>query len=291
MGEAAAGGLQASDLYDRLRYLQRTRDVVSLPEAIEWLHRREGAIPNRPAGGLAVITFDDGYRDNLTNLLPVLQSAEAPATIFVATEPIVEGGYLWFDRARSALQQATDAELAALRLEWLQAAREAPDRRHLREAVLNHLKRSAPAQRREHLADLLAALPAARPEPEQQMMTPAELRSLAADPHVTIGAHTHSHQILACCDLEQAAAEMDRNLQALQELTGTVPTCFAYPNGRAGDFSAATAQVLRDRGITAAVTTLPELNMPGAELLALGRQPLGEAPIAGFAWQVDCRSA
>src|SRR5262245_29255477 len=33
----------------------------------------------------ACLTFDDGYRDNLTTLLPILEQHNVPATIFVTT--------------------------------------------------------------------------------------------------------------------------------------------------------------------------------------------------------------
>ena len=41
-----------------------------------------------PLRGSVVITFDDGYRNNLTNALPVLRQHGFPATIFVVTDLI-----------------------------------------------------------------------------------------------------------------------------------------------------------------------------------------------------------
>jgi len=48
-----------------------------------------------PEGKHAVITFDDGYTDNFTNALPVLQKFNAPATVFVITGDVGGRNVVW----------------------------------------------------------------------------------------------------------------------------------------------------------------------------------------------------
>ena len=40
---------------------------------------------DRPAGKFCAFTFDDGYADNLTHALPIMESFAAPFTVYVAT--------------------------------------------------------------------------------------------------------------------------------------------------------------------------------------------------------------
>lgn len=62
-----------------------------LREHLRLLRRRgyrfttaEGVLEEGPPGhGTAVLTFDDGWRDNLTHALPILQEFEVPATFYV----------------------------------------------------------------------------------------------------------------------------------------------------------------------------------------------------------------
>ncbi|HYP28465.1 MAG TPA: polysaccharide deacetylase family protein [Blastocatellia bacterium] len=63
-----------------LEYLKKNYDCVSFSELCGRL--RSGAPARRRS---VVITFDDGYRDNFTEAVPVLREAGVTATFFVAT--------------------------------------------------------------------------------------------------------------------------------------------------------------------------------------------------------------
>ena len=62
-----------------LRYLMARYRLISLEEACELLET--GQDPKN----VAALTFDDGFRDNLTLLAPLLHRFGVPATIFVST--------------------------------------------------------------------------------------------------------------------------------------------------------------------------------------------------------------
>lgn len=70
-----------------LDYLKHNYECISLKQFVERLEG--GARFKRRA---AVITFDDGYRDNFTEAVPALKALGVPATFFVAT------GFIGTDR-------------------------------------------------------------------------------------------------------------------------------------------------------------------------------------------------
>ncbi len=69
------GPLSASRLRDDLTYLRERFHIVDLPEVLE-----SGDAPR------LAVTFDDGYRNFFTQALPVLESLDVPATLFVVTD-------------------------------------------------------------------------------------------------------------------------------------------------------------------------------------------------------------
>src|ERR1700675_4716776 len=68
----------------QLRWLARWHRVVGLEETLAAHSRARGV----------AITFDDGFRDNLTVALPLLEKFSLPITLFVAAGFVGRDGYL-----------------------------------------------------------------------------------------------------------------------------------------------------------------------------------------------------
>src|SRR5881628_2270884 len=72
--------IKEKDFERHVALLSSTFSPVHLREIVDYVTGRGGL----PEDAVA-ITFDDGYRDNLTLALPILLKYQVPATIFVAT--------------------------------------------------------------------------------------------------------------------------------------------------------------------------------------------------------------
>ena len=72
-----------------LRWLAKRREPRS--DACETL------LSNRRKKNLIAITFDDGYLDNLTVALPLLEKYDLPMTLFMVADFIGKDGYLSAD--------------------------------------------------------------------------------------------------------------------------------------------------------------------------------------------------
>lgn len=80
------------NFYKQLKYLQQNFQIIKLSELIEDLRTKQ--LKNKSI----VITFDDGYADNLHNALPILEKLEIPATIFVVAGKINSPGPFYWDK-------------------------------------------------------------------------------------------------------------------------------------------------------------------------------------------------
>ena len=73
------------------RFFARHFRVISLRDLVHGLERGRGVKRN------LAITFDDGYRDNFENAVPVLEKLSLPATFFVVTRWIGTDIVPWWD--------------------------------------------------------------------------------------------------------------------------------------------------------------------------------------------------
>lgn len=74
--------VDAGTFEKQIEFLSERRNIVPVSHISEALKHGK-SLPKRACA----VTFDDGWLDNYTNALPVLQSYSIPATIFLAIEP------------------------------------------------------------------------------------------------------------------------------------------------------------------------------------------------------------
>ena len=100
-----------------------------------------------------------------------------------------------------------------------------------------------------------------------------ELATLAADPLVTIGAHTVNHPILTKVDDKAVRAEIENSRAVIEAALGVRPRHLAYPVGDRSAAGAREFKIASDLGFSTAVTTRPGVIFPqhADHLLALPR--------------------
>lgn len=218
----------------------------------------DGSLPSRPA----VITFDDGYRDNYTVALPVLQRHGVKAAFFVATG-FLQGGMMFNDRVIEAIRRARGGSIAVPGANEGDTSelplRDVVQRRVAIDAVLRAIKHMPPAERLQRVEalerDTGVASPVGRQPGESMMMTPDQVAALRRA-GMTVGGHTRTHPILLSLPDAAAQAEISGGLDDLASILGERPSIFAYPNGKpGGDFDERHVAMVRHAGCRYAFTT------------------------------------
>jgi peptidoglycan/xylan/chitin deacetylase (PgdA/CDA1 family)/SAM-dependent methyltransferase len=270
-----------SERFERhIDFLTSRYRVVPLVEFIDALssHAR--------AEGMAAITFDDAFADNL-DASAILRKYRAPATVFVPTG-YVGRPYFWWDAlARlwlahserfAAGEKAFRARFPELSLE------EAKSQPRLRQAVWDRLRRLALDDVYSLVQELATQLGVALdglPRPATEMELP-----LYAHWPLEIGAHAVSHRPMPFLTSEQLQDEVAASRRYLEERIGRPPATFSYPFGLS-DRDA--RQAVRAGGFLGAVGVAegPEPTLFYNDLFDLPRIDAGFCDIDEFAARMD----
>ena len=242
-------GEVTSDSFDAQMFrLRAAFNVLPLFEAAERL--KEGTLPARAV----CITFDDGYADNFTIALPILQRHGLAATFFIATA-YLNGGRMFNDTVIEAIRHAQSGKLDLTALGLGQHDLfTLKDRARSINHVLSAVK-YLPVDERETIVGGLCELARCSSLPDNLMMTNDQIKSLCRA-GMEIGAHTARHPILAGLDAVAVKQEIMAGKQFLEEVTGTQIRLFAYPNGKPGvDYLPEQVAIVRELGFAAAVST------------------------------------
>jgi peptidoglycan/xylan/chitin deacetylase (PgdA/CDA1 family) len=256
----------------QLAFLAAHYRVVPIDQALAEL--RAGLITSPTA----CVTFDDGYRDNLTEALPRLQRAGVPATVYLATGLVGTSRRLWtteIDLACAATrvgQIAVDGVIAPTAV-----PADPPGRTRLADQLKAVLKGVPAARRRELHGPVLRALgaDAFADGGAFEIMSWSDVRQMEAAGTVTFGGHTINHEIVSRLDDAELADEIGGSMREVAARAARLSSTFAYPNGTAADFDARAAAAVAAAGGTAAVTTIEGLNGPDTDPFALRRVTLG----------------
>lgn len=230
-----------------MRLIARNFTVLRLEDAV--LRLAEGSLP----AAAACITFDDGYRDNADLALPILNRHGLVATFFVATA-FLGNGRMWNDDIIEAVRY-----LGSRPAEWDEFGLGShplttpAERLRCLASVLPVLK-YFPHRDRERVARAIARQSGVA-DSSTLMMEPCQVRSLAAA-GMEVGAHTHSHPILAQIGAREAREEIAFGRAELERITGGAIRVLAYPNGDTHrDLSTRDVDLIRELGFVCAVTT------------------------------------
>ena len=251
----------------------------------------QGRMPRRAV----VVTFDDGYADNLDYAKPLLTQHDVPATVFVTAGQVGSGREFWWDELdRLLLQPGTLPATLRLQLngtsrEWAlgdgssyteeeyQRDRdwhvECPDdpgpRHRVFRAVFDCLYPLPPARRAVVLNQLTAwARVPATARPTHRALTSDQLGRLAEGDLIEIGAHTLSHPVLAALPIADQRQEIGGSKVQLKAMLGREVVSFAYPHGSSpGETIAAVSEA----GFACACSSDPDAVFRGADRLHLPR--------------------
>lgn len=228
-----------------------------------------------PTAG-SVLTFDDGYREHLDLVAPLLSARGVSATFYVATGLHGEGAELavvdaWYWLLDHAVERVARVPL--------------PDGGDFRGRVDAHRDKQAWVAG-EPKAALLAASPAhqrAMVEALSQSAGAALPADLAARLYLRrdewstlvalgmrVGAHSVRHPRLTQVDDATLRTEVDASVDAIRALDADV--AFAYPDGA---YDQRVVDEVRRARASSAVTCEPDLVRSGADLMRLPRFHVG----------------
>jgi peptidoglycan/xylan/chitin deacetylase (PgdA/CDA1 family) len=241
------------------------RELFDLPPVEEVL--RAVAAGCRFARPTALITFDDGYRDNVTLALPVLRELGVPALFFICTGFVSDNPLPVWDRISYVFKKAPGDSLAldypfAYRVSFTRTPRSFAAERYFCD-----LSRCLAATDLERFFAHLEARAVAVPVDtlRQGLFATWDEVRLLAESGMTVGAHTLTHPPLAQLSEDRQRHELVASKRLLEERLGRPVSALSYPFGDREFFDARTKRLAREAGYLAGFSYYGGSNAPGQD--------------------------
>ncbi|MFN8348948.1 MAG: polysaccharide deacetylase family protein [Spirosomataceae bacterium] len=211
-------------LEQQVIYFKKNFHLVSLSQYYE------GNLPNDKL--TICLTFDDGYANNFTRVLPILEKHQVPATFFITAIRAKGYAYLWtdyYDMLRFSVNrleyQGKTYRKNNLKNFISQESGE-PLNRQLRQLSFDEIEdfiRETTLKTGLKMTDF--------PDDYHLQMTAEQIKTMAQSPFATIGSHTSTHADVTVRPMDEAMEEMRFSKEWLENTTQKEIEAFAFPYG------------------------------------------------------------
>ena len=240
----------------QLNYLKHNCKVLSIEEVIYHIEKKIKFPKNSVA-----LSFDDGYADNYSVALPLLESNGCQAIFYISTSTISTAKEFWWDEVERLILMSTKKEVnfninlndlpLAIRYENVH------ERKKTYEFLLPILRVAKPVERKRFISELSEHVIDAGSRLTHRAMTFDELIKLADSSSAVIGAHTHNHASLAALNYEEQYDEIKLSKEILEKHIGKQVINFSYPFGTRKDYNQNSIQICIKLGIKMAAANYP----------------------------------
>ena len=238
-------GMLRDEIRDFLSYYQQHGYRFVSPDEV---------LSGLPPGKFCLITFDDGYFNNL-RVVPVLEELNAPGLFFISTNHVLENRAFWWDSIyRHRMNESTAPNVIESELASMKSKTHIDIESYVREQF-------GPSSLRP-VGDL------------DRPMTASELKEFAAHELVHIGNHTSDHALLTNYDAAGVKDQIATAQDQLKSMLGEAPKIISYPNGNHSD---EICRIASEVGLECGITVRPNKN-----LLPMNNAPLANMKLGRF---------
>ena len=256
------GLIVTTERFDQqMRYLSEKYHMIPMDE-----------LPNQltSSSDFAVaVTFDDGYKDNLTYALPILKKYNIPATIYVTTRFQEGDCRMWWYELEELCDSHTSIKFTAKGEEYNFSMQDPIQKKRCFHKIHN-LIQSLPENEQEILMDIIRQGRKPRHYTDY-CLNWEEIHQLDREPLITIGAHTHSHVNLKKLTIDDLKKEIQKNNLLLGDHLGHPIEHFAYPYGTSNEAGNREYSVAASYGFKTAVTNMCDSIKNDSQVFCLPR--------------------
>lgn len=275
-------GITKKDFTKKIKYLSSNYKILSLENFVDHINLKKKHFA-------ITLTFDDGYKDNLTNMLPIINRYKIPVTIFVCVGFINKKSNLWWYQINNILLKRKRISFFFEKVFYSFNLFTDLDK----EIFFEFAKKKYFSLKNNLKIKFINAITGSLKQKinfSKHCLSWMELKKLTKNPLITIGAHSVTHPILSALNKEDLKKEILLSKKILEKKLKIKVKFFSYPYGDKVSASHREFDFVRKANYLAAVTT--ENGHPQNDnLFNLPRQNVGsnitnfellEAKLSGF---------
>jgi peptidoglycan/xylan/chitin deacetylase (PgdA/CDA1 family) len=254
-----------------MKELAENYRVLPFYELIEEL--RQGVLkPDTVA-----LTFDDGYLDNLTNAVPLLEKYKLHATIFISSGMVGSEEEFWWDALERVFLTGNTLpptlSVSSPQGEKTWDLTTAKGRLKAYDEICDILRSDSFEDIQKSVKDLYEwAGIEQTARSSHRILNESQLQKLAESHFIEIGSHSVTHTRLSILSPEKQQQEIRESKQQLEAFIKKPVRLFSYPYGTNADFNHETVSIVSQEGYEAGIANIQGNIVAPINLYAIPRR-------------------
>ena len=236
--------VSCSNFEKHIKEIKSKYKICSMDEFVRNLKKKNNEF-------MVAITFDDGYKDNLYQALPILTKHEVPASIYVTTRFLNQEVDIWWYELGEVIQNRTEINFQYKEKKF-NFLLDNKKRKFLAYQNLMKLFKSLKIDAQNELMEKITNTKK-RKNYSHICLNSEEILMLEKNPLITINSHGHNHQNLKILSDDEVKYEVIKSLEVLENLINRKVKHFAYPFGGKDQVSTREYNVIEDMNFDSAV--------------------------------------
>lgn len=220
---------------EQVAYLRSDYNLIGIDEFTAHLKERRKFAPRT-----VILTFDDGYADNLIHAIPVLEKHKAQALFYITTSKLNTHDVLWWDQLEYVFFKTPvlPPELSITIEHTKHTFDTAKDHEGTYHQLHPLIKYTHYKERDRIMSDLLqwAGISGINDD-SYRLLSHEQLKTMSNSSACVLGSHTIDHPVLSELSYEEQLEQINGSKKILEELSGKPVNHFSYPFGSRIDYN------------------------------------------------------
>ena len=236
--------VSCSNFERHIKELKSKYKICSMNEFVENLKKKTNEF-------MIAITFDDGYKDNLYQALPILAKHEVPASIYITTRFLNKDVNIWWYELADIIQNRTEINFQYQEKKFYFLLENKKQKLTAYQNLIKLFKNLRIDKQNELMEKITNTKK--RKNYSKICLNSEEILMLEKNPLITIGSHGHNHLNLKILSDDEVKYEITKSLEILENLFNHKVKHFAYPFGGKAQVSIREYNIIEDMDFDSAV--------------------------------------
>lgn len=234
---------------EQIAFISQNYNCLDIYRAVDLLNKDK--LPQNTV----IVTFDDGYKDNLIHVLPILKKYNVPAEIYITTGFPDGTCVLWWYELEQLLRVLESLSFKWKGKKYLWDLKKIENKYKAYREIRMLFVTSSLEEQKVLLEILRSNNKGSYFTFEDYGMSWDDIIALDREPLITIGSHTISHPSLTQLTDDKVYGEMKGSKERLESVLGHPVEAFAYPFGSPIEVAMRVSAIAKSIGYKCAVTS------------------------------------